>query len=110
MSKILKRPGLRFISSLPTICLQESTYKNSVFWKVELPKPVVILYADYPVLNKFWVEIRTEIRWDNGEREMKICIKKTKSARVFIIDLREEDFYTKVKWWDWYKPTTLLTN
>lgn len=104
MSKILKRPGLRFILSLPTICLQESTYKNSVLWKVELPKPVVILYADYPVLNTFWVEIITESSWDNGwKREMKIGIKKTKSARVFIIDFHEEDFYTKIKWWDWYK-------
>lgn len=102
MSKILKRPSLKFISSLPTICVQESKYKNSIFWKVELPKPVNILYGDYPTLNKFWVEIRTESRWDNWwKREMHIGIKKTKSARVFIINLHEEDFYSKAKWWEW---------
>lgn len=106
MSKILKRPGLGFISSLPTISVQESTYKNLVLWKVELPKPVVIMYADYPVLNTFWVEIITESRWDNGwKREMHIGIKKTKSARGFIIGPREEDFYSKVKWWDWYRSS-----
>lgn len=104
MSEILKRPGLGFISSLPTICVQESTYKDVVLWKVELSKPVVILYGDYPVLNTFWVEIITESSWDNGwKREMKISIKKTKSALGSIIGPHEEDFYTKVKWWDWYK-------
>ena len=105
MRKILKRPGLGFISSLPTIHVQESTYKNSILWKVELSKPVVILYGDYPVLNTFWVDIRTESRWDNGwKREMKISIKKTKLARVFLIDPREEEWYLKIKWWNWYKP------
>lgn len=103
-ARILKRPGLKFIASLPTLSVEESTYKNTVLWKVELPKPVNILYGDFPTLNVFWVDTITDTRFEVGKgwySVMLIGIKKTKSARVYIIDPREEDFYSKIKWWSW---------
>ena len=110
MNKILKRPGLKFIATLPTLCVQESTYKNLVLWKVELPEPITILYGDYPTLNTLWVEIITETHFDvdsGWSSVMLIGIKKTKSANTFIIEPHEEDFYTKIKWWNWTRPRFL---
>lgn len=103
MKRILKRPGIRFIASLPTVMVNETTYKNTVIWKVEPPRPVDILYSNHPVVNHFWVEIITESRWDKGWHYiMSIGIKSKKSARSYIIPPQDEGFYTKTKWWKWH--------
>lgn len=109
-ARTLRRPSLKFIASLPTLSVKESTYKNLVLWKVELPEPITILYADYPILNTFWVEIITETYFDEDSGRysvMLIGIKKTKSANTFIIEPHEEDFYTKNMWWYWIRPRFL---
>ena len=101
---LLKRPGLKFIATLPTIKIKESTYDDMVLWKVELPKPVNILYEDYPTLNTFWVETIQAQRFDNDRgwyTAILIGIKKTKCTSTFIINPHEEDFYSRVKWWEW---------
>lgn len=102
--RILKRPGIRFIASLPTLCVDETTYKNMVLWKVEPNKPVVILYDNYPEVRTFWVEIITQSSWVEGngwQYEMLVGIKKTKMGGTYIIPPRDEGFYSKIKWWNW---------
>lgn len=98
----MKRPRLCFIATLPTLGLPETKYKDRLLWKVDLPKPVVILYDNYPVLNTFWIEIMQSGPWNNYGG-LEIGIKKTKMGNTYIIPPHNEDFYLKVKWWNWEK-------
>lgn len=107
MTKPLK-PSLKFISILPTIKIKEVLVApKTVIWEVELDKPVNII-TDYQTimnLNTFYIEaITLEIRsqengWHYG---LGICITTGKIDAISMIDLHEEDWYLKNKWWDWY--------
>lgn len=117
MIKPLK-PSLRFISILPTIKIKEVSlvpYKE-VVWKVELDKPVNIITGYQTIMNlsTFYIEAITLERFsrENGwHYDLRIGITGVKGDVRHIIDPREEDWYLKNKWWEWYKPfTTSPTN
>lgn len=101
---VLKRPSLRFISTLPTLKLKEAVWRNTIVWKVRLDEPVRIMYDDYPVLEEFWVAAETlrdftPIGW---EYDLRIGIYKKLPIEPFnmIIEPVDEDFYLHRKWWN----------
>ena len=101
-TKVLLRPSLRFIATLPTLKLKEDIWENTVSWKVKLDKPVMILCRGYPVLDTFYVVAETledfsPIGW---EYDMKIGI--YTSVGSFLFEPVDEDFYLHRKWWDWH--------
>ena len=113
MIKPLK-PSLRFISILPTIKIKEVLLVpyRKVVWEVELDKPVNIItgYQTVRNLNTFYIEAITLERFsrENGwHYDLRICITSGKGDVRRIIDPREEDWYLKNKWWEWYKPFRL---
>ena len=80
-----------------------------VTWGVELNKPVNIItgYQTIRDLNTFCIEAITLERFsqENGwHYSLKICITRGKSDVRCMIDPREEDWYLKNTWWEWYKP------
>lgn len=97
MDKLL-RPSLKFISTLPTIKMEETILNTgAVMWKIEPPKPVVIMYDDYPVLDTFCIEAITLDGFS-----MKIGIVYNLLASDFLVPPCEEEWYLKNKWWDWH--------
>ena len=113
MTKPLK-PSLRFISKLPTIKLREVVKTtNTVIWEVELDKPVNIItgYQTIRDLNTFYIDattLETFSQKKGWHYDLKIGIKKDWETFDFIIDPREEDWYLKNTWWEWYKPRPAL--
>ena len=114
------RPSLRFISTLPTIKLKETIlHEDTVIWKVELDKPVDILYGPVDILympvnilywqhylnlSTFWVEAIALKRFSKEKGwhyDMKIGIKRYLGDYTFIIGLRDEEWYIKNEWWSW---------
>lgn len=114
MTKPLK-PSLKFISKLPTIKIKEVLVTpKMVIWGVELDKPVNIItgYQTIRNLNTFYIEAITleSFSQENGWKySLKICITRgnDKITRC-MIDPREEDWYLKNEWWEWYKPRPAL--
>ena len=105
-TKVLLRPSLRFIATLPTLKLKEDIWENTVSWKVKLDEPVMILCRGYPVLDTFYVVAETledfsPIGW---EYDMKISIYRQLPLDFtnVIIEPTDEDFYLHRKWWDWH--------
>ena len=97
-TNVLLRPSLRFISTLPTIKMEETILNTgAVMWKIEPPKPVVIMYDDCPVLNIFYIEAITLDSFS-----MKIGIVYNMLASDFLVPPCEEEWYLKNKWWDWH--------
>ena len=99
-TKVLLRPSLRFIATLPTLKLKESVWRNILVWKVELDEPVMIMYGGYPVLHKFWVAAETlrDFTPTGWRYTMKIGI--WSSVGSYLFEPVDEDFYLHRKWWN----------
>lgn len=100
---LLLRPSLRFIATLPTLKIKETIMPEGkiVIWKVEPDEPVNISGM---VLNTFFigaVKLERFSQEKGWQYDMKIGIKSDLGHLDFLIDLREEDWYLKNKWWDW---------
>ena len=107
------RPSLQFISILPTIKLKEEIVDpKMVIWKVELDKPVNIItgYQTIRNLNTFYIEaITLKVLKESGlGYSLDICITRNKGDERCLIYPREEDWYLKNTWWEWYKPRPAL--
>ena len=98
---LLLRPSLRFIATLPTLKLKEDIWENTVSWKVNLDKPVMVLCRGYPILDKFYVVAETFSNFTpTGWRyDLKIGIWTSVGSCLF--EPVDEDFYLRSKWWNW---------
>lgn len=101
-TNVLLRPSLRFIATLPTLKLRESIWVDTVEWKVNLDKPVMIMCRGYPILDKFYIGAKTlkNITPTGWRYDLKICL--YTSYGGILIEPVDEDFYLRSKWWDWH--------
>lgn len=106
-TKVLLRPSLRFIATLPTLKLKEEIRGNIIVWKVELDEPVGIItgYQTLMNLNTFYIGAMTLERFSQEkgwQYDLKIGIYKYRPLNFsgLLIEPVDEDFYLHRKWWD----------
>lgn len=103
-TKVLLRPSLRFIATLPTLKLKEYIWNSTIVWEVEPDEPVRIMYGGYPVLHRFYIAAETLEDFTPTGRvyELRIGIYKNLPIRLIntLIEPVDEDFYIHRKWWN----------
>ena len=102
-TKVLLRPSLRFIATLPTLKLKEEIRSNIIVWEVEMDEPVMLLCRSYPILHRFLVVSETLEDFTPTGRvyDLRIGIYKNLPNCLIntLIEPVDEDFYLNHKWW-----------